>query len=253
MKIEKKIILDFLNKIMMNGEVWNGIIDINKDGFFCNSASSNMLVLCNAKISKNIIQDYKEVGKIGVRDFPTLIKYIKVFNNTIDITISKDGSMLIKDEKKEVLTRLADPEFITENDNDIEINVEYKDMFRIKTTQFKKILDYIALFPEKELPVVEFTTDIGVLIIKINHNDDMISERIAVPDIKTKMETPTKFNGILLKNIIQPLSAETISIGLINDTPIKITETFENIMKVSYFLAPRMNDEDSDESDETGN
>ena len=240
MEIEKKVFIDFLDKVSIDNRVWNGILNFKEEGLSCHSTTEDTTIGCIVKLNKKGITNYEAIGKIGLKDINFIKKCLRTFTNKTTFAF-KDGGMLMKEKNREINTRLADPEFI-ETDNEFELDLDYKNTFKIKNDVLQKVLNSIKIFGDKEYGTVSFITTKGKLRIKIELNEDTITDEIAIPMLTE--ETHVKVRTDILKNILSTISADDVKISMITDAPIRFEETLGDIMKVEYFIAPHVENEE---------
>src|SRR3990167_2442997 len=120
MKIDSKLFGSFINKISLNGEIVDGILDFQKDNIESKMKNENHTLVTGILSSKSF-KSYEPIGKITILSFKKLIDFLNRFDNEVEI--NKDNNMLILTTKeREAELILAHPDSIVPIENIPSIN-----------------------------------------------------------------------------------------------------------------------------------
>lgn len=117
MKINNKILSDFLKKIKLEGmeQINEAIFDFTNEGLKVSVMSPTNTVRVDAVLNMSAFIEYESIGVIGLQDIPTIIKVIEKFNEELTI-ITTENTIKFTDKNKEMTTDLVDTQFIKKLD-----------------------------------------------------------------------------------------------------------------------------------------
>lgn len=125
MKINVKILSDFLKKIKMEGleQVTEILMDFSDEGLIISAVSATNTVRVDGKLSRDAFTIYESIGEVAVQDLPTITKIIDRFSEEIEIVV--EGNVItFKDKSKEMNTELMDKQFLKKLDDMKELGLD---------------------------------------------------------------------------------------------------------------------------------
>ena len=123
MKVNKKEFLDFLKKVSYDGRILECILEFNEDAVSCKALAKDTQIFVDTSLNKAAFSEYKAIGMIGVKDSLFMKNIIERFSKDIKLSI-KDNIFSAKEDTREIITTIADPDFISKAP---ELNIEFKE------------------------------------------------------------------------------------------------------------------------------
>ena len=234
MKIEKKKIIDFLKKVKMSSrqEITECILRFEKDGLKIDANSDPKQARVMGWLNTGAFKEYEEIGKIGVNDFPNIIKVFERFGE--NIALKKDGNLLtVNSEGKKVEIELVAEDFLGTDTG--EPALEFEETFTISKSKLGEIIKDVQMNKDAVLTIeteekkVKFSNT-G----KYKFTNEVVAETC-------KGGVKVKFGEPLIESVAE-LSGN-LEMSIKNDYPVKIREKSENSI-VTIIVAPRVEDDE---------
>ena len=115
MKIKVDKFKEFLDCVMLSGslQLKDAVLDFTDKGIELSAAAQNNMICVYGllKNTKDVITDYKVLGKIGIDDITLLAKYLSKFSEDVNLEI-KDNKIVLKESRKSVKLYLRDLEYV---------------------------------------------------------------------------------------------------------------------------------------------
>ncbi len=230
-QIDKDRLLEFLNKIKINGGVKDAIFDFNENGMEINAHDVTQISCVNSILYKNAFSDYSAIGKIGISELDTLISIIAKFSKDIKITVN--GHLLtIQEPGKTVEVGITDINTIF-NTRILEDNkFEFIENVVVDAKLVNTFLSDVSINSAKKISIL---TQPSKLILK---NDSVRYKFTKEFDIETAI------GGVKVSFDTSVLSAikafkENVLLKIGTGMPMKI-EQDNDLYKIQIWIAPIM-------------
>jgi len=233
MKIKKSLFMGFVKESSLSGDssLREVKLDFGEKGLMMSSVSEGNAILVKAIIPSKSFEDYSEFGKIAILDYTELQKIIGTM--TDDITIKKDGNVLILSGGRKVEIPLADENTI--KDITKMPNLEYPYSFIIGKKFFDEIISNISFSINKsDSPTIQFIGKDKTLMAKYGtkykFEDSMVVDKMTD-------EVNVVFGEPLL-NAVNNLSGD-IEVKMKSNYPITITK-ISDMYQIMVIIAPKI-------------
>lgn len=240
MKIETKKMIDFLDKASLSDETEGGKLVFNTDLLTITTVAFDQTTFFEGGIKKDVITGY-ECGKVYcISDIRTLINMLKRMGKDTDITIDENNTIVLKSDKKKIMSKVADKDLISEPP---EFKLDYDFNTKIKTAELKNVLkDVSSIFVANKDAIIQISVVGNKIKFKISENDNVIEDEIVIEE-KTEIDITINFSARLLGRAINSLTAEYVTLFMKTDYPIRIEENLGNYNINKWCIAPRDIDE----------
>ena len=230
MKIETKVLVNFLKKVRMDGthQIIESIFDFNEQGLRIKGMTQDETVKLDSMLSHDGFIKYEAIGKIGVQDIPTMIRILEKFGSEVEITV--EGNIIkFHDNTKEMSTELMDVNFLKDI-TDVK-SPEFTDQFTIDVKQLQEVIDDASINKEFDL---EFTTiEKGVTIS--TSGKYKFKKNLSIPEaqggVNVRFGTPFMH---AVKNL-----TDNVILSMTTNFPVKILEKTEHSV-ITIVCAPLM-------------
>jgi len=201
--MNKKEIVNFINKYHLNGLTEAVIIDTADNKTICNFVSSEKSVIGSIKLSTNVFENQNLLGIYSTSSF---IKLLSALEDDIEISIfdiEDDAKYItLKDNNKKAKFILSHPDIIPKYPKDskfppFDIEIELDEEFINNFIKSKNALSDAAIFA--------FVEDNGKLQIILNYDDNNESLNnisFIVGDTIVELNKPIKFYSDSFKEIL---------------------------------------------------
>ncbi len=233
MNIKKKILVEFLRKIQMDGleKITEILLKFEATGLKCSANTTQQTSRVSGILKKEAFEDYKAIGNVGVNDLDILIKVIDRFGEKV--VLDFEGNLLtIKGNGKKVEVELVDENFLGSDTE--EPKLEFDDSFSLTATQMSGIVADASLNTdtvltiETKLKKVEFSNT-GKYKFNNEFNIPTCKGGVKVRFGKPLVDATSKFK-------------ENLEFNVKNDYPCKVREVTE-FSTIFVIVAPRVGDE----------
>lgn len=152
MKVKKDTLVGFFKQAAMTGvsALTECIVDFNKKGIKISSQSASNNVLINAVLKAKAIDDYKELGQVGLHNLQDLVKLLDGFVGESVKIVKKDNQLVFSASHRRVKVTLMDKDALVkpteypknlEERNEITIDMDilkgfFKNMSIVNTSEF---------------------------------------------------------------------------------------------------------------------
>jgi len=249
MKVDKNLFLQFLNKLSIDGRIESCVLNFKEEGIFARTSDKNKYFFMSSNIDASFIEEYKAIGEIGIKDIKKLSSMAAAFKAYFYMDIDKNMITLRSiGGNKKIQTTLADKSFIGITGKP---NIPYENsLFHLKTNELKEIkTDAQSIFGKSDKDsstksIITFLCEKeGELCINIDSGTNKIQKRIVVSELKHKFKV--SFGDRIFSNMVNCLSAESVSITAQTNFPMKIAEN--DRIKSIFYIAPRIMEEGEEE------
>lgn len=233
MKIAKKVLVDFLRKVKMEGKqgILECVLKFEKEGLKIDTNSPANLSRVMGWLNTSAFKEYEELGNVGINDFENVIKVLDRFGE--NIALKKEGNLLtISGEGKKVDIELISETFLSSDTGAPEL--EHEETFTITATKLKEIY--------KD---VEMNKD-AVLTVTTEEKKAKFSNTGKYKFL-TEVEAPTCKGGTVVK-FGEPLLEATknftgsLEFSVKTNYPAKVMEKTDKSV-ITVIVAPRVEDE----------
>lgn len=114
MKIESKILQDYIQKVSLNTTIMTMNLNFGETGITTSVKDTSNIAMVMGELKKEAFSDYIPFGEIFIKNSKLFLDIIKTFNDTIEISKLNDYTLKLSTDKRETYTLLAD-EKICEN------------------------------------------------------------------------------------------------------------------------------------------
>ena len=229
MKVQNKVLVDYLNEINLNNTVNEVVLNFEEEGVTTIAMSPDNVLFVKNKILKDAFIQYQVIGKITFDELSTFIKFLQLFGDSLEIKKSSNSLLISDDNNKTGEFILVNEEYI--NKEQKEPNVVYDIEFDIDIDIFKDINKCADLVSDnfklikleiKNKNLTVTTGDIHTIVKKIPINKEVKNCKVVV--------------GNMLGKITEILQG-TITMKLKNEYPITINKKTDKGNLV-YIIAP---------------
>jgi hypothetical protein len=244
MKIERKIISNFLKKILLGGGVQECVADFCDDGLKILVSNVSNTAMINGLLKKEIFIEYESIGKIGI---VMLDKLISIISNGFDddiIEIKIEGNVLViksSNGNRIVETELASIEVLTIPKFD---NTEFKKSinFKIDCKIINNLISKINNI-NRECNIKLELKEKNKFVIS-NSGTYRFTEKIIISelDISEDQNVEVKFGEPFFESI--KMLDSDIQFYVRTDYPVFIVEEIGNESKIEILVAPRVNNDE---------
>ena len=203
MKIKKDLLTQFVRETALSGEheLREVKLKFDKDGLKMLRITEGNHIFISSFLKSEAFEDYAKIGEVALLNYAELQKVIATMNE--DISIKKEGNLLVLEGGRKVEIPLADPELI--KDITKTPDFEYPNEFTINKKFFEDITNNMSFSLNKsDAIVIEFEGSNGV--IRANYGTKYKFEDYVNVDVK--QEFKVKFGASLLnavRNIVGDL------------------------------------------------
>lgn len=142
MKIDKKVLYDFLKKIHINGGILEAVFDFTDSGLKISGKNQTNVTRVDGVLNSSAFVEYNGLGKIGVQEINNVIKIVNNFEK--EITIKVEGNLLcLKEGSKKVEIELLELQFIEEC-NELP-NLEFNETIKLKANDINNFIKDAAV------------------------------------------------------------------------------------------------------------
>lgn len=234
MKIESKLLIDFVDEISMDGLLNECVIDFEENGVSVIALTTDNIAGIISKMSKNVFSSYESIGSIAIDNILLFRKFLERFSDGL-VTITKEENLLrFKTENKEGEFILASTDFI-------------KKPSKVPTFDYKTIIKIDSRIIKDAYKTAEIFEDhVNVIKISIKDNELTVSSG-ETSNIKERLKLDKNYNNTTVKvgehlgKCIKFLDDE-ITLKLDSGFPVTIEKKSEN-KRLTYVVAPRTDDE----------
>jgi len=216
-KIEKKIMIDFLKKVKMEGnqEIIECVWNFKPEGLSIEAVSSAKQSKVKGVLKRSAFMEYQEFGSIGVDKFSIIINVFNRFEK--DISIDVNGNILnVKDGNKRVEIELVDVNYIDKPTESKEF--DFKEKFVITAKKLSDVISDVKI--NKDTKIIIMTKEGHVMF---TNTGKYKFEHKIVADTKT--EQRSDFGDAFIECVAN-LDGE-LEINMSTDFPCKISEKTE--------------------------
>ena len=242
MKIQNNFLKDFISKKCSYGD--HVCLLMKEDGIHMDSMSFEMTKFTSAILDVKAIEEYKVIEeKIGIVNTERLDRIIGLLpvNGKTEIKINNSVIEIITATEKHIIPLIAS-ESIVEMP---EINLNYTDgaVFEISIDNLKRMIANIKTIEEKNGAVINFNIS-GNNLTYYSKKDNEEIYGLPIP-IKPVISNTVNvsFNSVNVNDFVRIINSKVINVSMKTDFPITIKENIGQFMKVSYVLAPYIDEE----------
>ena len=231
MKIETKILRDYINKVSLSGTIATLNLNFTDEGVTTRIKNITGIALTEGMLKKEAFEVYEPIGEIYIKESKMLINSLKTFNDVVTLEVCNDGVILkISDDKREVNNMLAEKSIcdnILEKIPDVETTVKVT----VDTSVLKRTVADIDLLKVSDIKFVKEGKMMYVQVGKKNEYDY----------IKNSIECDVEGDvtvgiGASFADVVSSLG-EAVTMYLGTDLPITFLEITEFIV-VRSMIAP---------------
>jgi hypothetical protein len=232
MKINKKNLVDFLEKVNMNGDLNEARFNFTETGLKISGTNAANITRVDGTLNISAFVEYNALGEIGVQEINNIIRILKSFDKEVEINVQ--GNLLsLKEAGKKVEIELLDLQFI-EVVKDLP-NLEFYEDIKVNAVDINKFITDASINKEFFIKI-ETKEKVSML-----SNDGKFKFTKTLETPESKGGTVVKF-GLHFINAVIKLS-DSLILSIKKDYPIKIVEKTEQSI-ISIITAPVMGNED---------
>lgn len=230
MKIKTDNLIIFLNKVSLNKNILNGVLNFTNEGLIT-QLNSNNICMTVGNLNSNAFIEYAAIGEIAVPSLKKLILMLEQYSDkTIELKLEDSKLKIISDTGMSYLS-LCDKEFADCYSEKIpELN--YSNSISVPVSIFKSIIKANSIINNDSIAIIETKNEITLMTE--NESGDKVVEKI---NINNGIDSKSKF-GDALFNVISVIS-DSIKVEIANDFPIRLTEE-SKYYNIIYIVAPRV-------------
>ncbi len=178
MKVKANILKDFVRKASLNGALMIINLNFTDEGLKSAVRDPGNVAMTMTSLGKDAFVEYEPIGEIFVKNTPSFIKYLKSFNDIIEIEKVEDFIIRLFDDRRQIYVILASESVCKE--------IIYRgDMPKIETSAN-------IIFDSREIQ--RTISDLDVL--KINHVDIKKEEDVFSFEVGVKGESDFFINTV---------------------------------------------------------
>lgn len=240
MIINAEVLNRLMKKTNIDSVIVEAFFDIEEDKVSIKAVTLNQTGFVESYVKKEVISKIDSIGKYAITDLSFLSKVTERFTGDINITIAEDNTVLLKNKKKEVVTKLADIDLLTAIP---ELNLTYtdKNILKVKTSELKDLLKDTTLLTDSKMGILIFKVVGKTLIVTMEENDNKITTNIPL-DKEYDSDIMVKFSIDVFAAPVKLLTAEYVTLKMNTDYPMVIRENFKTHTITEYIIAPRVED-----------
>jgi len=227
LKIEKKKILDFFEKVRMS-HLTECVLSFKDDGLHIKAMTNSNAAGVDAVLKKTAFDEYSAVGNAGVDDYKNLIKVIRSMDSTLEFNI--EGNLLIaKGNRKELKYELTDEKFLKVPEKLPSVTPETS--FNITAKRFNLFIKDAEINKDCEITVE--TVDGGVKL----SNTGKYKFTYNIDSKDTKSGSSARF-GEPLVSVVKDIGDGKLVCDIATDNPLVMhlnTDDYD----IKYLVAPR--------------
>ena len=234
MKIDNKILKQFLKQINIDNSLNEVALNFEKEGLSVCQMTPDNVALVNAKLSSSAFTEYSKFDKLAFDNLNLFIKFLDLFGDE-NIDIKKEKNYLhIANESKDGDFILTSEDYIKEETKIPKI--DYKNILKIDSSILKEVIKSSELL----------SSDFGVISFEIK-DKSLIIETGETHKIRKTLKLTEKTEDCKVKvgnyiNKCSKLLQDEVIIKLSKDMPITIEQKSDN-SKVTYIIASRISDD----------
>jgi len=233
MKIKNNILSEFIKATSLANEhaITECKLDFNEKGLTITAVGDGNSIMVRGQLPVQSFEDYAEMGKIGIINYSELLKVLGALKE--DVTIEKQGNVLVFKGGRTVEVPLADESLIA--DNDKTPNLSYDCSFVVNKDVFNDVEKNLAfVMNTSDSAIVLFEGENKVLNIKYG-SKYKFTDAVKVDEITDKISV--KFGQPLI-NALHNLSGD-LTIQMKSDFPITIMKKTD-MYAVKIIVAPKV-------------
>jgi hypothetical protein len=231
MKIQTKILEDFINKIQM-GTIETCLLNFTETGLVIKNASSDAACMCEGLLKASAFEDYTALGEVGVDNLTTLKKVLKRLGKELVFEI-EGNSLSAKGNKKELSFELVSAQFI-ETPKEFP-KLLHPTSFKILSAKLQEFFKDISESSIKDAVVTLTSVENGVKL----SNTGKYKFTYNVDSEGTKGGEKVSFGQPIL-NALKAFTDGELVCSLKSDYPMAVVYASEHV-KISVLIAPRVN------------
>lgn len=240
MKIKKELLQQFVRETALSGEhsLKEVKLDFGPKGLDITRITEGNHIFIKAQMPASSFEDYSELGKIGLLNYTEFQKVIATLSE--DITIRKEGNVLVLEGGRKVEIPLADESLI--KDVTKTPDFEYPNTFTANKRFFDEMINNLSFSLNKSDPIViEFVGDKDML--KATYGTKYKYEDTLSVEIKERFEL--RFGVALLNAVANIVGDLSLSMKNIKDENEEISgfpmtiEKITDLYSIRLIIAPR--------------
>lgn len=244
MKIDKKKLVDFLEKVHMDGteSIEEGVFNFTDTGVKIGAVSGPKTTRVDGFLMSGAFQEYQAIKEIGLQDLKTIIKIAKGFNKVIELNVL--GNVLeFKEATKKVSIPLLDVQFLEGQKQPSEM--EHKEHIKVKSSEIASFIGDVSSANS------DFTIGIETKpkVIGLS-NTGTYKFMKTIPAVEAVGGVSCKF-GMPLVHALANLNGD-LTLSVATNYPIKILEKTEDSV-ISIIVAPRVEQGEEDSQPQEAN
>ena len=161
MKIEAKILKDYIKKVSLDASILTLNLAFTDDGITTGVRNVSNIAMTEGLLKKEAFESYDKLDNMFIRNSRFFIEILNSFSDVVELEVIEDHTLKIFDNKREAFIMLAE-ETICDNlvgdakpkiDNEVTVNMlkkelasAIKDMGLLKVTNLKIVKDGDALY-----------------------------------------------------------------------------------------------------------
>ena len=234
MKIDNKILKQFLKQVNLDNSLNEVVLNFEKEGLSVCQMTPDSVALVNAKLSSSAFTEYDKFDKLAFDNLNLFIKFLDLFGDeNIDIKMEKNY-LYITNENENGNFILTSEDYIKKETEMPKI--EYKNTLKIDSSILKEITKSSDLL-SSDFNEISFEIKDKNLIIETGETHK-IRKTIKLTE-KTE-DCKVKFGNYI--NKCSKLLQDEVVIKLNKDMPITIEQKSDN-SRVTYIIAPKISDD----------
>lgn len=232
MKIKNKILNEFIKATSLSGEhaLQEVKLDFNDRGLVISAIVEGNSILVRGELPSQSFEEYSELDKVGIINYAELLKVLGTLKE--DVTITKEGNVLVFKGGRTVEVPLADESLI--KDASKAPNLQYDNTFPMNKSVFDDI--------EKNITFAMSKNDSATVMFEGSNNivNVKYGTKYKFTDI-VNVEFPSEFKvkfGQPLINAVHNLTGE-LSVSMKTDFPITIMKKTDTYA-LKIIVAPKI-------------
>lgn len=230
MKIDIKIIREYLNKVSLNTTIPTINFNFTEDGVKTRVRSMGNAAITEGLLKKEAFEEYEAIGELYIKNSKLLIDSLKSFEGSVTLEIKNDNIFKISTDKREIYNMLAEKsicENIIEECPVVASTVDFAIDKKILTQSVADMnmlkVNNVTFIKKDDLTYIQIGEDNEYDVVK-NHIDCSVEG-----DVRVGV-------GASFEEVVSALG-NSVRIFLADDLPL-VFEDHTQFMEVKTILAP---------------
>jgi len=243
MKIEIKLLIDYINKVSMNGTVLMLDLRFTEEGLRTAIKNQSQTAMAIGFLPKDSFIEYEAIGDLYIKNSVMFMTLLKSFSD--EVNISKVGESMIKihNSNRKAFMVLADEKICDSLLQDKKPEIEYETCFKIDK---KVLMQTLADMKTLDVPHIKFVKKDNNVSIEIGKSKvyDFISNDNVGKEIEDLGETKDVEVGVGggFEDVVRCLGSYPV-FKIASDKPLTFIDN-DDFMEVEFMVAPFIEQEE---------